>query len=162
MTDRADNDLILDAVLRPSPPLAPDVLRLILILVAAVNFIFALTFVLKGAWPIAPFMGADVALLAWAFRASRIAARREEHVTLTRSLLSVARKPAPKRGAPVVALNPYWVRVDMQDPPEHGSQLTLWSHGKGFRIGAFLAPTERAAFANRLKAALFLAKSQIS
>ncbi len=160
MDDRRDSDLLLDAVLRPSPPLTPDILRLILGIVAAINFVFALTFVLRGAWPIAPFMGLDVVLLGWAFRASQIAARREEHVTLSRSLLRVTRKPA-RKDAPQIAFNPYWVRVEMQDPPEHGSQLTLWSHGKGIRIGAFLAPSERAAFAQRLKTALWRAKSEL-
>ncbi len=155
MDDRADSDVLLDAVLRPNPPLNADVLRLILAGVALVNLVFATFFVLRGAWPIAPFMGLDIALLAWAFRASRIAARREERVTLTPSLLRVTRKPEPGE----VTLNPYWVRVDMADPPEPGSQLTLWSHGKGVRIGSFLGPAERAAFAKRLKSALWLAKS---
>jgi uncharacterized membrane protein len=46
----------------------------------------------------------------------------------------------------------------MDDPPEHGSQLTLWSHGKFLRIGQFLAPEERARFARTLKAALRAAR----
>jgi uncharacterized membrane protein len=32
--------------------------------------------------------------------------------------------------------------------------LTLWSHGKGLKVGAFLAPDERASFARLLKNAL--------
>jgi uncharacterized membrane protein len=102
-------------------------------------------------------MGADVALLAWAFRQSQVAAEREEHVTLTRDALRVSRLPR-KNDVPDVSLNPYWVRVEMDDPPQHGSQLTLWSHGKGVRVGSFLAPLERAAVAARLKTALFRAK----
>jgi len=98
-------------------------------------------------------MGADVALLAWAFRASVIAARREEHVTLTASLLRIARRP-PKGRGDEVKFNPYWVRVHMDDPPDHWSQLTVWSHGKGLKIGSFLAPEERAKFALTLKNAL--------
>ncbi len=42
----------------------------------------------------------------------------------------------------------------MDDPPEHASQLTLWSHGRFLRIGQFLAPEERARFAGTLKVAL--------
>lgn len=151
-------DVLLDAVLRPSPPLSRRTLGVILIIVAAINVAFAVSFVLRGAWPIAPFMGLDVVLLAWAFRQSQIAASREEHVTLTPALLRVLRSPPPK-GPREVAFNPYWVRVEMDDPPEHGSQLTLWSHGKGIRVGSFLAPTERAAFAERLRSALRRARS---
>lgn len=144
---------LLDVVLRPAPPLPPRVLLIILAIVASMNGAFALFFLLRGAWPMMPFMGADIALLAWAFQASERAARREEHVVLTPSLLTVARC-APKTAPKEFSFNPYWVRVDMANPPEHGSQLTLWSHGKGLRLGSFLPPLERASFANRLKSAL--------
>jgi len=144
---------LLDVVLRPAPPMPPHALRIVLIIVIAINTAFALFFVLHGAWPMLPFMGADVALLAWAFRASTLAAQREEHVVLTLSLLTIARR-APKIAPREFAFNPYWVRVDMASPPQHGSQLTLWSHGKGIVLGSFLPPLERAHFAERLKSAL--------
>lgn len=128
-------------------------LCLVLLLVASANLAIALYFVLRGAWPIAPFLGADVALLGWAFRASLVAARREEHVTLTPSLLRIERRK-PRGHADEIRFNPYWVRVHLDDPPEHWSQLTLWSHGKGFTIGRFLAPDVRLSFANALKVAL--------
>jgi len=149
----SENGVILDKVLRPSAPLRPAILVAILCLVAAVNLAIALYFVSRGAWPIAPFLGIDVALLAWAFRASLVAARREEHVTLTHATLRVARRP-PRGQGDEVRFNPYWVRVEMAEPPNHWSQLTLWSHGKGLKIGAFLAPEERASFARLLKNAL--------
>jgi len=149
----SENDPLLDAVLRPSPPLSPKTLRAILAVVLGINIVFALSFILHGAWPIAPFLGLDVALLAWAFRASTIAAKRAERVTLTPARLTVARIP-PKGPSREWAFNPYWVRVEMDDPPEHASQLTLWSHGKFLRIGQFLAPEERARFARTLKSAL--------
>jgi len=149
----SDEARILDVVLRPAPPLPPRVLQIILAIVAAMNAAFALFFLVRGAWPMLPFMGADVALLAWAFRASTLAAKREEHVVLTPSLLMIARR-APKSAPKEFSFNPYWVRVDMAVPPEHGSQLTVWSHGKGVKLGSFLPPLERASFAERLKSAL--------
>jgi uncharacterized membrane protein len=149
---------LLDVVLQPAPPLSPRVLLTILGIVTAMNAAFALYFVLRGAWPMMPFMGADIALLAWAFRASTRAAKREEHVVLTPSLLAIARR-SPEGAVSEVKLNPYWVRVDIADPPEHGSQLTLWSHGKGVGVGSFLPPLERASFAERLKSALRKARS---
>ena len=153
-----DSDILLDETLRPSPPMRPRVLLRILIAVAAINLAFMLGFLIEGAWPIAPFMGLDVILLAWAFRASTIAARKEERVTLTRTELVVARD-IPKAPHREWRFNPYWVRVEMDDPPEHASQLTLWSHGKFLRIGQFLAPEERARFGQTLKAALRTARA---
>lgn len=149
---------LLDVTLRPAPPLPPRVLLIILAIVAAMNAAFSLFFLLRGAWPMLPFMGADVALLAWAFRASERAAQREEHVVLTPALLTIARR-APKTPPREFAFNPYWVRVDIANPPEHGSQLTLWSHGKGLRLGSFLPPAERASFAEQLNAALRAARA---
>ena len=145
--------VLLDAVLKPAPPMSPRALSTILGIVIAMNAAFAIYFVSRGAWPMMPFMGIDIALLAWAFRASTLAAQHEEHVVLTLSLLTIARR-APKIAPREFAFNPYWVRVDMASPPQHGSQLTLWSHGKGIVLGSFLPPLERAHFAERLKSAL--------
>jgi uncharacterized membrane protein len=153
----SENGVLLDQVLRPSPPLSPRVLCAILTLVAVINIAIALYFVMRGAWPIAPFLGADVALLAWAFRASSIAARSEEQVTLTRAVLRITRRPAKGRGDEI-RFNPYWVRIHIDEPAEHWSQLTVRSHGRAVRIGAFLAPEVRSAFAQTLKSALRLAR----
>ncbi|MBV9992677.1 MAG: DUF2244 domain-containing protein [Alphaproteobacteria bacterium] len=147
--------MLLDTVLRPAPTLPPRALLVILAVVASINLAFALNFILRGAWPVLPFLGADVALLAWAFRASRKAAEREEHVTLTPSLLRIVRRPAMTE----TALNPYWVRVQVEEQP---GRLTLWSHGKVVRIGQFLPPAERISFAERLKAALHRARTTAS
>jgi uncharacterized membrane protein len=104
-----------------------------------------------------PFLGADIALLAWGLRASTLAARREERVRVTPQELHIACIP-PKGARTDVSLNPYWVRVHMDEPADHWSQLTLWSKGRGWRIGSFLAPTERAKFAVQLKDAVRAAK----
>lgn len=150
--------VLLDRVLRPAPPLSPRALNYVLLAVVAMNLAIATPFVLRGLWPVTPFMGLDVILLAWAFRASHDAARREEHVVLTPSRLSIARR-APDRREKLTEINPYWARVQMDDPPEHWSQLTVWSHGKGIRLGAFLPPAERASFAETLRAALSRARN---
>ncbi len=142
------DDVLLDTMLRPARPLPPKALGTILGVVAVVNLAFALYFVLRGAWPVMPFMGLDVALLAWAFRASTKAAERAEHVVVTPGLLRIERRPSMQE----TRLNPYWVRV------QSGDRLMLWSHGKGVRIGTFLPPPERESFAERLKSALHAAR----
>lgn len=150
--------ILLDETLRPSPPMRPRPLLIILGATALFNIAFALSFILRGAWPIAPFMGLDVALLAWAFRASTLAARRSERVTLTPSLLRIEQRPA--KGAVTEAeFNPYWVRVDLQRPTEYSNRLFLHSHGRALQLGAFLAPEVRESFANALKSALSTAKN---
>src|SRR3954453_853497 len=148
----------LDTVLRPNPPASPPLLRCILLIVAAINLAFATWALLEGAWPIAPFMGADVALLCWAFRASRLAARAYERITVTTSRLSVLRHPA-RGGDMKTVLNPYWVSVSMTQPDDMPRNVFLRSHGTTIEIGDFLGPRERLSFAQALKMALRAARS---
>ena len=149
----ASDNVVFDATLRPNPPLSVPVLKAIVAVVALFNLAFAVTFMLKGAWPVLPFMGADVALLAWAFREARIAARRHERVTLRPASLTVEHHPA--RGTPnEVVFNPYWVRVELEEPSDHWSRLVLTSHGRSVQVGSFLAPQDRQTFAGALKSAL--------
>jgi uncharacterized membrane protein len=118
-----------------------------------------------------PFMGADIALLAWAFQASVKASKREEQITLTADTLQV-RQRMPGKRADEYRLNPYWVRVQMDESPDHArvfhgsvpqaSSLTLWSHGKGLTIGKFLSPMVRAQFGNELKSALAKLRNDLS
>jgi uncharacterized membrane protein len=62
------------------------------------------------------------------------------------------------RGGPRVgtkpSFQPYWVRVEFDDPPSHESQLRLTSHGRSVTIGAFLSPDERHDLARDLIAEL--------
>jgi uncharacterized membrane protein len=149
--------LLLDETLRPSPPLSARTLAMIVAVVAAINLGFILYFVSKGAWPVAPFMGLDVALLAWAFRESRIAARAHERITLRASELRIEQHPA-KGTVTEAAFNPYWVRVDLVPWTEYSNRLYLRSHGRSLQVGAFLPPQTREGFAQTLKTALSRAK----
>ena len=147
--------VLFDATLRPNPPMRPAVLKLVIAVVAIINLTFGTFFVIRGAWPITPFMGADIAFLGWAFHASVVAARRREELRVTRSVLCVDRYPP--RGTPVhIEFNPYWVRVEFE---ENSKQLTLASHGRREQIGSFLPPGERLTIAQALRGAIREARS---
>lgn len=49
---------------------------------------------------------------------------------------------------------PYWLRVEIDEPPHHHSQLTLCSYGRRLVVGAFLTPGERLEVARALRRAL--------
>ncbi len=150
--------ILLDATLRPNPPMSAPVLCSIILVLLAINAGFGLMFVLRGAWPITPFMGLDVLLLAWAFHESKIASRAFERVTLTPSQLLVLRHAAGGSDD-TFALNPYWVRVELAGEPDMPRCLNLNSHGKVVQIGTFLSPGERLNFARALQCALTAARS---
>jgi uncharacterized membrane protein len=142
-----------NAVLRPNTPMSLQARRRIVAAVAAMNTIFAGFFVLRGAWPVTPFMGTDVFLLAWALYTSGNAAKCREEVRLTGSVLRVDYFPAC--GEPThIELNPYWVRVGVDEVDESRGAISLATQGRLLRIGSFLSPRERLSLANALSFAL--------
>jgi uncharacterized membrane protein len=128
--------------------------RILMMVFAAASFFSSLPFVLFGAWPVAGFMGLDVALFYLAFRANFRAARAYEDVNVTPLELQVAKVSA--RGVKAEwRFHPSWVRLHKEEHEEFGVQrLALVSRGQSLEIGNFLGPDEKARFAAHLAAAL--------
>lgn len=145
--------LLFDAVLQPHRSLSPRGFGILMALFGGVSFAAGISFIALGAWPVFGFLGLDVALVYVAFRLNYRAARSYETVRLSEDALEVARVSA--RGVREShSFQPHWVRVEIDDPPEHHSQLRLSSHGRSVVIGAFLTPEERLDFARALRAEL--------
>lgn len=115
--------------------------------------IIGTAFVLMGAWPVFGFFGLDVLLVYIALRVSFRQARIYERVALTDSVLRVERLELSGRRQEFT-FEPAWVRVETEDNPGSRQSLHLASHGRRVNVGAFLAPEQRAALAEDLRAAL--------
>ena len=124
-----------------------------MLVLAAISFAAGIAFVSMGAWPVFGFFGLDVALVWLAFRLNYRSGLLTETVRLDASMLSVTRK-MPGGRLSRWTFEPVWVRVLMDDPPEHESRLRLASHGRELTIGAFLSPHERGELAVALREAL--------
>jgi uncharacterized membrane protein len=140
------------ATIHPHRSLSPQGFRRLMGGVAAASTLVGLAFFLSGAWPIVGFMGLDVLLLYLAFKASYRSASDYERVELTSSRLLVERVQARRRQH--WTFQPTWLRVSLEDPPGHHSQITLSSHGRHLVVGRALSPPERQDFAKSLRAAL--------
>ncbi|MEZ5670645.1 MAG: DUF2244 domain-containing protein [Alphaproteobacteria bacterium] len=145
--------MLFDAVLTPSRSLPPLAARHILVAFFLLSCGVGLAFLVNGWWPIAGYFGLDALLLWWAFRASYRSGRLVERLHLTARALTVARVH-PNGNAVEWTFQPTWLRVEMDDPPQHQSQLTLRSHGRAITVGRFLTPDERLEVARALRAAL--------
>ncbi|EJW10974.1 hypothetical protein A33M_3715 [Rhodovulum sp. PH10] len=111
-------------------------------------------FLVTGAWPITGFLGLDVGLVYWAFRASYRSGRAAEHVVVTPSMLLV-RRVGPTGAIAEWTLNPVWARLDREIDPDFGTRrLTLVSHGRRLVVGHWLAPAEKDTFFDALAGAL--------
>ena len=117
-----------------------------------------LPFVLLGAWPVAGFMGIDVAIFYFAFRASFRAARAYEDVEVTFFELKLDKVSAKGERAEW-RFNPAFVRLEREHHEEFGTQrLALVSRGKAVEIAAFLGSADKADLATDLSQALAKAR----
>lgn len=149
--------LLFDVVVYPHRSLGPTGFLVLMAVLCGCSFTIGLIFYLSGAWPVIGFLGLDVLVVYVAFRLNYRAARAYETVRLTPAELEVTQVDARGRGRRV-AFQPYWLAVDMDDPPRPGSRLTLRSHGRRLEIGRFLTPEEKLDFARALRRALLEAR----
>lgn len=160
MTGRAES-VLFDARLAPHTSLPRAGFALLMAVLCVISFAAGVAFVSIGAWPVLGFFGLDVAAVYIAFRISYARARRYETVRLTENRLEIERV-SPRGEVERFEFQPYWLRVVMDDPPQHESRLMLRSHGRSLVIGSFLSPDERLELANALNAALAQLKAGYS
>jgi uncharacterized membrane protein len=161
MTDAAaTRPLFFDAVLYPHRSLGRRGFWTVMAIFAGASLFIGSFFFLLGAWPVVGFLGLDILLLFFALRWSYRGAGLREYVRLGRDALEVERRE-PNGRARIWRFEPHWLRVEIDEPPEHDSQLQLVSHGKRFTIGAFLSPPERLDLAHALRAALHRRRTAI-
>jgi len=158
-----DNDAgpeltIFSAILTPHRSLNATGFLILMSSLGSVSFVAGMVFIAAGAWPVFGFLGLDVLLVYWAFRANYRAAAAYEEVTVTPSELTV-RKVNPRGRVREWTANPLWVRLQQDIHQEFGiERLFLISHGRRLAIAGFLGPEEKQSFAQALTQALGEAK----
>jgi uncharacterized membrane protein len=149
---------LFSALLTPHRSLSGTGFLVVMGVIAGISFAGGVLFLALGAWPIIPFLGLDLALIYWAFRASYRAAAAYEQVTVTPSELHV-KKVSARGQVAEWSLNPVWVRLERETHEEFGLlKLFLVSRGRKLPIAGFLGPEEKASFANALGDAIGEAK----
>lgn len=118
---------------------------------AVVTFAVALYFTARGLWPVLPFAGLEIGLLAWAMRASLRNGLRREVIIVSDETVTVE-CGVPNRMSLVVFAR-HWARVKLRDPQrsQHPSRLIIESHGRACEVGRFLTEEERRDLASRLQ-----------
>jgi len=155
---RTGEPTLFSALLTPHRSLSDTGFLVVMGLVAGLSFLCGLLFLALGAWPVMPFLGLDVVLIYWAFRANYRAAAAYEEVSVTPSELHVKKVSARGKVAEW-SLNPVWVRLERETHEEFGlMRLFLVSHGRKLAIAGFLGPAEKESFAKALGDAIGEAK----
>jgi uncharacterized membrane protein len=137
--------------LAPNCSLTPAGARWFVGSLAVVTFLVAGVCAAQGLWPVLPFAGVEIGLLAWAVRASlRRGAEREVIVVSEAHVVVERRSPSGSRQS---VFPRHWARVTLRDPPagRHLRRLTIESHGRACEVGRFLTDDERCRLAARLE-----------
>ena len=118
---------------------------------AFVTFSTAGYFAAQGLWPILPFAGLEIGLLAWAVRASMRSGTEREVIIISDDTVAVERRA--RSGSEKTVFPRHWARVKLCDSLSslHPSRLTIESHGRACEVGKFLTEEERCALASRLQ-----------
>lgn len=148
-----EEGLLFNALLFPNRSLSHKGFWAVLGIVITVNIVSAIFYSRLGAWPVTIFCLVDIFIVWVAFRISYRQGRLHERVRLAPEHLTVSRV-LPSGHESRWELQPFWTRIEIDDPVRHESQLRLISHGKVLVIGAFLAPKERGELARALQTAL--------
>lgn len=143
------------ATLRPYRSLGRTGFIVLMAGLIALNFAAGTTFYLMGAWPIAPFLGLDVALVWWAFRKNYADGLKEERIEVSEHEL-VLRRFDHDQKREELRFTRQWVRVELEE--DHARELVgslyLRFKGKRTEIGRFLPARERKEVASLLRHAL--------
>lgn len=129
-----------------------------MVVFTAASLALVVIFLTAGAWPVAGFLGLDIALVYFAFKVNFRRAAAQELVHVTPSALSV-RQVSHKGEVAEFTFNPLWVRLHRDVDPDFGTRrLVLVSGGRQLPIADELSPPEREAFADALARAIGEAK----
>jgi uncharacterized membrane protein len=137
--------------LAPNCSLTPGGARLFVGSLAAATFGLAGFLALQGLWPVLPFAGLEIGLLAWAVRASMRRGEEREVIVVSDSDVVIERRSPTGSGLTVFPR--HWARVKLRDPQPstRSSRLVIESHGRACEVGRFLTEEERRGLARRLQ-----------
>ena len=119
--------------------------------IALVTFAVAAPFAWNGFWPVLAFAALEVALVAWAVRASMRDGGKSETITVTEDSVTIVQRSA--RGERSSVFPRHWSRVTLHAPLAalHPNRLMIEPHGRACEVGRFLTDDERRSLASRLK-----------
>ena len=140
--DPGSEPTLFSAIITPHRSLSGRGFLAVMALVGGLSFIGGMFFFVLGAWPVVGFLGLDVLLVYWAFRANDRAAAAFEEVTVTPSELRL-RRVSHRGKVAEWTLNPLWTQLVRDAHEEFGLQhLYLVSRGRKLPVAGFLSPPE--------------------
>ena len=146
--------LVLHARLTAPPMPGPKIQALIVGLLAVPALGMSLFLALKGLWPVTPFLGGDIALLALAFWAVRRRRAAFEDVMVGADEILIRRCDGRRRVVEET-LPTTWTHLERDEDDDFGClALRLRQRRRAVAVGGLLSPDDRRSFAELLAEAL--------
>ncbi len=134
---------------KPNSVLSAASKQKVVILLTVIPCVIGIAFCLLGAWLVLPFVGLEIAALAYAFYYVNQHETDYESISIDADSLMVERCVGETVSQQVI--NPYWVKVVQHELPNGELHLYLQSHGKEIEIGRYLTRKQRELLAGQLK-----------
>lgn len=157
-SDKAVEKPLFAVDLYPHRSLSPRGFVILMLVLGGVSFAGGAAFISVGAWPVFGFMGLDVAIIYYAFRANYRDGDISERVELWRGQLSVTRWEGGEKKM-FRRFEPHWVQIRRESWGWRSPRLLIGSHGAFISVGEFLTPDERLHLAACLEHGLKQARS---
>ncbi len=154
-----DQNLYMDAELRPSRSLSNKGFTQLIILLTALGLIPSFAFLPHGFFIILGFLILDLLILWLVFRANNKSLSQKTFVQVTSDKLKI-RHIDPNGKESKVSLPTAFANVSLDQENDDNTYIHLSSSGKAYAIGKFLTPNERTAFVSSLNKALHSARAE--
>ena len=136
-------------IFKPNSALSAISKKRVIILLTVIPSAIGIAFCFLGAWPILPFVGLEIAALAYAFFYINKHEADYESISIEGDNLVIERCLGENVSQHVI--NPYWVKVVQHELPNGELHLYLQSHGKKIEVGRYLTRKQRELLAKQLK-----------
>lgn len=150
LSPHSATSVVYSAVLRPHRSASLPAMRTLVLVIAIAWGGVGLTFALLGAWPVAPFIGAEVLFLYIALRWNLRTGNEQEAINLTPTALTVSRVDHWGKQTRT-SFPPHWLQINIEPTCSDDNRLELRTHGRSLIIAQFLPPSERVELACALR-----------
>lgn len=134
---------------KPNSALSAIGKQKVVLLLTVIPCVIGIAFCFLGAWLVLPFVGLEIAALAYAFYYINQHETDYESISINGDNLLVERCVGENVSRQII--NPYWVKVIQHELSNGELRLYLQSHGKELEIGHYLTRKQRELLASQLK-----------
>lgn len=150
--------MLREFVIQPNCSLTDTSRRNFLLSIGLVMFSISVGLALQGLWLVAPFMGADLLIVVYAFRCTSRNCKIIERVVITGDKLTIHHEEEQHPDS--WSFSVYWVNVDLRPSQQrnHNTRLLIGTHGNWIELARFLNNDERASLTLAIRDAITAAR----